>query len=153
SAFRATGGEQGMPAKSNQSGGPDRFGNRQIASFPYACYGIGVARLARRAPAVNDSEASRRWRITVTGLALALGLLLPATGTTPASSREQIEFFEQKIRPVLAKHCYRCHSAQATKVRGGLLLDTRDALRKGGSRGAALVPGKPESSLLLKALR
>lgn len=63
------------------------------------------------------------------------------------------EFFENKVRPVLAEHCYSCHSQKAKKVRGGLLLDTRDGLRKGGDSGPAIVPGRPEKSLLLQALR
>jgi hypothetical protein len=63
------------------------------------------------------------------------------------------EFFEQKIRPVLATRCYVCHSAQAPKVQGGFQLDTRDGLRKGGDSGAVLVEGDPEASLLIKALR
>jgi cytochrome c553 len=67
--------------------------------------------------------------------------------------RAQIEFFEKKVRPVLVEHCYSCHSATAKKVRGGLLLDTRAALRAGGDSGAAVVPGKPHDSLLLKAIR
>jgi hypothetical protein len=65
----------------------------------------------------------------------------------------QVEFFEKKVRPVLVEHCYQCHSAQAKKVKGGLLLDTRDGLRRGGESGPALVPGDPDASLLLKALR
>ncbi len=63
------------------------------------------------------------------------------------------EFFEAKIRPVLVDHCFACHSAKAKKVRAGLLLDTRDGLRKGGESGSTLVPGQPEASLLMKALR
>ncbi|HMC88019.1 MAG TPA: DUF1549 domain-containing protein, partial [Gemmataceae bacterium] len=88
----------------------------------------------------------------MSALALALGLLVPGA-MSAAPSREQLGFFEQRIRPILVKHCYRCHSANATKVKGGLLLDTRDGLRKGGTRGPALVPGNPGASLLLKALR
>jgi hypothetical protein len=64
-----------------------------------------------------------------------------------------IDFFEQKVRPVLAQHCYPCHSTEAKKRRGGLLLDTRDGLRKGGDTGPAVVPGKPADSLLLKVVR
>jgi hypothetical protein len=63
-----------------------------------------------------------------------------------------IEFFERKIRPVLVEHCYRCHSA-ATKQRGGLVLDSREGLRRGGDSGPAVVPGKPDESLLLRAVR
>jgi hypothetical protein len=63
-------------------------------------------------------------------------------------------FFEQRIRPVLAEHCYECHSARASRIKGGLLLDTRDASLKGGDSGQpAVVPGKPDESLLLRALR
>ena len=65
----------------------------------------------------------------------------------------QAEFFENKVRPVLSKHCYKCHSAEATKVKGGLLLDTRESTLKGGDTGPALVPGDAEKSLLIKAIR
>jgi hypothetical protein len=64
-----------------------------------------------------------------------------------------IDFFERKIRPVLIERCYTCHSAKAKKVRGGLLLDTRDGLRKGGSQGPAIVPGDPDASLLVRVIR
>jgi hypothetical protein len=64
-----------------------------------------------------------------------------------------VEFFEQKIRPVLVQHCYKCHSVQSAKVRGGLVLDSRESLLKGGDSGPTLVPGDPDASLLLKALR
>jgi hypothetical protein len=67
--------------------------------------------------------------------------------------REQADFFEKKVRPVLVEHCYKCHSAQSAKVRGGLLLDTRDGLRRGGESGPAVVPGDPAASLLLRAIR
>lgn len=63
------------------------------------------------------------------------------------------EFFEQRIRPALVKHCYECHSAGSSSLEGGLQLDFRDGLLKGGDSGAAIVPGKPEESLLLDALR
>jgi mono/diheme cytochrome c family protein len=64
-----------------------------------------------------------------------------------------LEFFEKKVRPVLADHCYKCHSATAEKVKGGLLLDTRPAMLKGGDTGPAIVPGDAEKSLLIKAVR
>lgn len=62
-------------------------------------------------------------------------------------------FFETKIRPVLVTHCYECHTADAEKIGGKLLLDTRDGILTGGESGAALVAGKPDQSLLLQALR
>ena len=61
--------------------------------------------------------------------------------------------FEQKIRPVLVKECYSCHSADAKKVKEGLRLDSKAGLLDGGDSGPALVPGKPAESLLLDALR
>ena len=54
---------------------------------------------------------------------------------------------------MLAEHCYSCHSAQAKKLKGGLLLDTLEGLRKGGETGPAVVPGKPDESLLIQAIR
>src|SRR5205823_2739437 len=60
---------------------------------------------------------------------------------------------ESKIRPVLIAHCYECHSNSSAKVRGGLLLDTRDGIRQGGDTGPAVVPGDPDKSLLIKALK
>jgi hypothetical protein len=84
-------------------------------------------------------------------LAFALSLAL-IPGLVHAAPPEAAEHFEKKIRPVLIEHCYKCHADQG-KVRGGLRLDSREALRKGGDTGPALVPGKPEQSLLLKALR
>lgn len=70
----------------------------------------------------------------------------------PATA-EQLAFFEKKIRPVLVDQCYSCHSADASKVKGGLLLDTRDGLRKGGDSGPGVVAGDADASLLVRALR
>ncbi len=66
-------------------------------------------------------------------------------------SAEDLEFFEKKIRPILAEHCYSCHSS-AKKQRAGLMLDSKAALYKGGDTGPVLVPGQPERSLLLRAV-
>jgi len=60
-------------------------------------------------------------------------------------------FFESKVRPLLVKHCYECHSGEKTK--GGLALDTRAGWEKGGDNGPAIIPGKPEQSHLIKAIR
>ena len=64
-----------------------------------------------------------------------------------------IEFFEKRIRPLLADKCYECHSASAKKLKGGLNLDSKAGWSKGGDTGPAIVPGKPEDSLLIKAVR
>src|SRR5881409_1494910 len=63
-----------------------------------------------------------------------------------------IEFFEKRVRPILAQRCYECHSA-AKKVKGGLTLDTQEGLFKGGDLGPVIVPGKPNESLLIRAVR
>lgn len=63
----------------------------------------------------------------------------------------QVQFFEKKIRPLLVDNCYNCHSAN-TNAKGGLRVDDRNGLLHGGERGAAIVPGRPDDSLLLKAV-
>jgi len=63
---------------------------------------------------------------------------------------DSAEFFETKIRPVLASNCYSCHSGSKL---GGLRVDSREALLQGGKSGAAIVPGDPDKSLLIKAVR
>ena len=82
---------------------------------------------------------------------LLLFLAVPPRAADP--SPEGIEFFEKKIRPLLVKHCYACHAADAKKLKGDLLLDTRDGVLKGGASGPAVVPGDPAKSLLIKAVR
>ena len=79
-------------------------------------------------------------------LAAALSLLLALQSPSDA------DFFEKKIRPVLIERCFSCHSASSNKHKGGLLLDSRESLLKGGDTGAAAVAGDPEKSLLLRAL-
>jgi hypothetical protein len=70
-----------------------------------------------------------------------------------AQKPDDIEFFEKKIRPVLASKCYACHSAAMAKPMGGLLVDSREGIRRGGASGmAAVVPNKPDQSLLLTAI-
>src|SRR5438132_8195431 len=67
-------------------------------------------------------------------------------------SASDLQFFEGKIRPIFSDNCYKCHSAGAEKIKGGLLLDTRDGALKGGNTGPAVVPGNLEKSLLIKAV-
>jgi cytochrome c553 len=65
---------------------------------------------------------------------------------------KQLEFFEKKIRPVLSEKCYSCHSADAEKIKGGLLLDSREATLRGGDTGPALVPGDAAASMLVEMI-
>jgi hypothetical protein len=89
-------------------------------------------------------------------VAWAAAALVAASTATASPTPEGIAFFESKIRPVLAEHCYGCHSAEALragKLKAALLVDTRAGMQKGGESGAAVVPGKRDDSLLLAALK
>jgi uncharacterized protein DUF1553/uncharacterized protein DUF1549/cytochrome c len=97
------------------------------------------------------------WSLRQFGLGCAVAMLLAASGVSadeaPQSSEGKgIAFFESKIRPVLAEHCYKCHSTSAGKSESGLRLDTRETTRGGGDRGPAVVPGDPKASVLLTAI-
>lgn len=87
------------------------------------------------------------------GFGLLLLTFLGSVTATPAADADGIDFFETKVRPLLVKHCYSCHSSQAQKIRGNLLLDSSTAARKGGDSGPSVVPGDLERSLLIKAVR
>ena len=67
-------------------------------------------------------------------------------------TKEQLDFFEQKVRPLLANNCYSCHSIEAGKSKGGFTLDTAAAARKGGDTGPGVVPGDPAKSLIYVAM-
>jgi hypothetical protein len=86
---------------------------------------------------------------------LALLLTVGATGAVSAAppGQKPTDFFEQHVRPLLIRRCYECHSEQLKKPRGGLVLDSKDGWLKGGSRGPAIVPGNPDESLLIQAVR
>jgi hypothetical protein len=76
-----------------------------------------------------------------------------ASAAEPAISPEAIEFFEKRVRPILAAHCYECHSASAKELKGGLRLDDREGVLAGGDNGPAIVAGQPDSSRLVTAIR
>src|SRR2546422_8914503 len=80
----------------------------------------------------------------------ALGV---SAAEAPKLSAQETDFFESKIRPVLVDNCYKCHSQGAEKIKGGLLLDTRDGALKGGNTAPAVVPGNLDKSLLIQAVR
>ncbi|NBS98305.1 MAG: hypothetical protein EBT08_19485, partial [Betaproteobacteria bacterium] len=73
-------------------------------------------------------------------------------GAAESPSVAGLEFFERRIRPILVDHCYKCHSS-AGKLKGGLNLETRDGLLRGGDTGPALEPGRPDQSRLIEAVR
>ena len=73
-------------------------------------------------------------------------------GLTAEPTTEQVEFFETKVRPVLAERCYKCHSHQSEKLKGGLFLDSQEGLMKGGEAGPVITPGTLEKSKLIEAI-
>ncbi len=128
-----------MPAEPSSSRTP-----RRGASLRYllallvlgSCLGISVGRFVIAQTPSDDST--------------------PTASSSPASappSDAVREHFETRIRPLLATHCYECHSKQSEKLRAGLRLDSRAAILEGGESGAALVPGRPEDSPLMAAVR
>ena len=86
--------------------------------------------------------------------AMIAAMVLTASPNARAEDQaERIAFFESKIRPVLVEQCLACHSAEAGKVKGGLRLDSAEAMLRGGDGGPAVVPGDAEGSLLVEAIR
>ena len=104
---------------------------------------------------VSESEMKTLRLVTalLTGTASAFAIEEAAKPAGDSISAEQRDFFEKKIRPVLADKCYKCHAEDSEKIKGGLVLDTREGIRRGGDNGAAVEPGNLKDSLLIEALR
>ena len=85
--------------------------------------------------------------------ALLVAVSLNASGAAPAFSDGDLEFFEKKIRPLLASACSDCHSQNAERLKGGLYLDSREGILRGGDSGPAAVAGDTEASLLVEVVR
>ncbi len=90
---------------------------------------------------------------SIFGLAVGVAFLCAPTARAQAPLKADLEFFESKIRPILADNCYKCHSSQAAKLKGGLSLEYHESMLRGGDSGPAIVPGNPDKSLLIKAVR
>ncbi len=83
-------------------------------------------------------------------------LALAATGMAAIGaepSAQQLAFFEAKVRPLLVKHCYECHSTESAKLKGGLLLDSKEGWSAGGDSGDAIEPGNADESLMIESVR
>src|SRR5436305_1345364 len=93
-------------------------------------------------------ENSRMRRMTSILLSAFLVAIQPTPGV---GGDKKADFFEMKVRPLLVAKCYKCHGGTTSK--GGLRLDSLAGLVKGGDSGPALVPGDPEKSLLIRAVR
>ena len=110
---------------------------------------LGLKRIGWLYPIFPLGKIARELVLLLCGvLLLSLPGRLPAQPTT-----EQIEFFESAIRPLLAEHCYQCHSQKANPVFAGLRLDSRSDLEKGSDSGPVVIPGKPEESRLVEVVR
>src|SRR5262245_41527994 len=74
-----------------------------------------------------------------------------ALAAAPEPSRDQLKFFEEQVRPILAENCYKCHGSE--KQKGSLRLDVREAVLAGGESGPVIIPGKPDESVLVEAIK
>ncbi len=100
------------------------------------------------------TEPAMKLLLSVVVAGVAISVAHGALAADPKAA--EIRFFEEKIRPVLVDRCYKCHSTgalEAKALKGQLLLDSRDGIRKGGKKGPAIVPGDVKSSLLIQAIR
>ena len=95
--------------------------------------------------------------LVVVGVSIAITLIFLISPSevhaAEVTDPDLTQFFELKIRPLFVEKCYSCHSAQAKKLKGGLFVDSRDGLLKGGDSGPAIVPGQPDQSRLIDAVR
>ena len=119
-----------MAGGAGAGGGMGPFAKKGMGLGPYA-----KAAIAKRKAAVAAVKPDAR-----------------AVSEKPVTP-EHAKFFESKIRPVLMTKCASCHSSKAEKLKGGLLVDSREGLRKGGDTGPAIVPGNLDESLLISAIR
>jgi mono/diheme cytochrome c family protein len=92
-------------------------------------------------------------RFTAIALAGAALFGVSAAASAQQLTAAQTQFFENKIRPIFANHCYKCHNAAEGQSKGGLTLDTKDGLLSGGNSGPGLIAGNPDKSLIIEAVR
>src|ERR1700704_1253365 len=95
------------------------------------------------------SRLTRKGWLLLAALPLVLQIVGEAQQAAPSAAQSS-DYFESKVRPVLAANCYDCHTDERM---GGLRLDSRDGLLKGGASGPAVVPGDPDKSLMIQAIR
>ncbi len=96
------------------------------------------------------APAARSWPHVLVGMIGVVAMTSLADGREPAGT---VEFFENRIRPVLIEHCFKCHSSDAEEIGGALWLDSADAMLQGGDSGPAIQPGDVDASLLISAIR
>ncbi|MDA0838698.1 MAG: DUF1549 domain-containing protein [Planctomycetota bacterium] len=144
-----------------------RIGNKLTANSEFFYGDLAEIRIFDSALSRDEltrqlADVRQRWGLTFTPKVPVITEVKTAAQATvtdkPMSQNfnptpEQFEFFENQVRPLFSRHCYKCHSTQAKKVKGKLYLDSHAAAIKGGESGPALVPGNPEESLLIKAVQ
>ena len=91
--------------------------------------------------------------VLVSGTANFFVLAQDVSPKSETVSLADLDFFEKRVRPLLVQRCFECHSAKAEKLKGGLLLDSREAILTGGDSGPAAVVGDVEKSLIVQAIR
>lgn len=92
-------------------------------------------------------------RRAFTSLSLQVVTLLLASGFACSGADDPLNFFEKRIRPIFVEHCFECHSSESGKSKGGLLLDSREDILRGGDSGSALTEKDPDHSKLIEAVR
>lgn len=92
-----------------------------------------------------------RWSTTLSVTAFIAMMCACSAPVVAEDNAQQVQFFEKQVRPLLIEHCYECHAGEEHK--GGLRLDSRQAMLQGGDSGAAIVPGEADASLLIDAVR
>ena len=109
---------------------------------------------ARHAPFLNwfRQRCASLLRVKTQSWIASILLLISLGARAGAASNEDIEFFEKKVRPLLAANCLSCHNATGSSPMGGLRLTSRESLMKGGDRGPAVAITNPDASLLLRAV-
>jgi mono/diheme cytochrome c family protein len=124
----------------------------EILPGEFELFFITPVRAAYRWPSIRLRMTHRSIPSTLLAVAVSTcGFAQPACAAGPdAAGSKQIEFFETKVRPIFAEKCQKCHGAD--KQKGGLRLDSRDAVLKGGESGAVVVPGKPAESPMIDAV-
>ena len=100
---------------------------------------------------IDSGKRSLQWIALQVGIHVISQLALVRSHCV---ADDGLEFFEKKIRPILVEHCYKCHSADSKELRGDLRLDLKEGWKTGGESGApAILPGNPDSSPLMRAMR
>ncbi|HKS36116.1 MAG TPA: c-type cytochrome domain-containing protein, partial [Verrucomicrobiae bacterium] len=141
-------------------GGKEASGYRARSKPDYtrAASIFGAVESSGRASLVSFSLGERAGVRASQPLIVFTALLLLTLSTVSTTSaaeptKAQLDFFENKIRPIFAENCSKCHSPAKGKIKGELELDWKGGWEKGGEKGPAIVPGDPEKSLLIKAVR